>query len=128
MTFLTLRFLLLAGLLLALTGTALAETDASVLRQRMEARLPAIDRLKAQQLLGENNRGLLEWRAAVPNERSGQLVEEENRDRRAVYVLLARQTGGTPEAVARLRARNIAKASAPGIWIQHEDGNWYLKE
>jgi uncharacterized protein YdbL (DUF1318 family) len=102
-----------------------AESAADI-RHRMEQRLGAIDALKAQESVGENNRGLLQVPPAGKGN-AGNVVAEENRDREAVYALIAKDTGATAEAVARARARQIAAASKPGVWIQDESGQWKKK-
>jgi uncharacterized protein len=114
----------LAGLAFFTAAPAMAQ-DAAV-RQRMEARLPAIDALKAQGVVGENNLGLLEPRGELPPA-GRETVQAENQDRQAVYDAIARQTGATRDQVGRLRARRIAELSASGIWIQADDGSWRRK-
>ena len=114
-------FTLLAALCL-LTATAFAE-NAGDIRRRMEQRLPQIDALKAQESVGENNRGFLEERKSS----AGSVVAEENHDREAVYGLLARQTGASPDSVGHARAKQIATNSRAGVWVQDESGKWYKK-
>ncbi|MDI1336041.1 MAG: YdbL family protein [Lacunisphaera sp.] len=119
------RLCLLFATLCLLAAPAFAES-ATALRGRMEQRLPQIDALKAQEVLGENNRGLLEERkSGTPG--ASTIVSDENRDRGAVYALLAAQTGATPESVARARAKQIAANSRPGVWVQDESGQWIRK-
>lgn len=121
MTMKTRLFTLLAALCLV-TATAFAETAADI-RRRMESRLAQIDALKAQEIVGENNRGFLEERKAG----AGSTVSDENRDREAVYALIAKETGATPDAVGRARAKHIAANSSPGVWVQDESGAWKKK-
>lgn len=105
---------------------AQAAESAGDIRRRMEQRLAAIDQLKAQGTVGENNRGFLE----VPPGATGQpgaIMDDENRDRGAVYALIAKETGATAEAVGRARARQIAAGSRPGVWVQDETGQWKKK-
>lgn len=105
-----------------LAVTAFAETAADI-RHRMEQRLPQIDAFKAQEIVGENNRGLLEERKTG----SGSVVSEENRDREAVYALIAKETGASPDSVGRARAKQIAANSKSGVWVQDESGAWKKK-
>ena len=121
----TTRFYSLLALL-CLTALIATAQDSSVIRKRMEQRLPAIDSLKAQQVAGENNRGLLEARGAASPAQLG-LIAEENNDRNAVYEILAKQTGASSADVGRSRAKRIAAGSAPGIWLQDEAGRWYRR-
>lgn len=118
-----LRFItLFAALCLAAVSVFAAESAADI-RRRMEQRLSQIDTLKAQEIVGENNRGLLEERKAG----AGSVVAEENRDREAVYALIAKETGATADSVARARAKQIAANSRPGVWVQDESGAWKKK-
>jgi uncharacterized protein YdbL (DUF1318 family) len=108
-----------------LTVSAFAESAAD-LRHRIEQRLPQIDALKEQEVLGENNRGFLEERkTGTPNGAS--IVADENRDREAVYAQIAKQTGATVDSVGRARAKRIAANSRPGVWVQDEAGRWIKK-
>ncbi|HEX2861300.1 MAG TPA: DUF1318 domain-containing protein, partial [Lacunisphaera sp.] len=70
--------------------------------------------------------GLLEARGSGAAD-AGAVVAEENRDREAVYALIARETGATPESVGRARAKQIASASRGGVWVQDESGTWKKK-
>ncbi|MBA4137631.1 MAG: DUF1318 domain-containing protein [Opitutus sp.] len=116
-------FLCLAVLTLSVS-TAFAQSAAEV-RQRMAQRIPQIDDLKAKGAVGENNRGLLEVRDGGGN--AAQVVAEENRDREAVYALIAKETGATADSVGRARAKQIASASKSGVWVQDESGAWKKK-
>ena len=118
----TTRIFTLVAALGLLTATAFAQ-NATDLRRRMEQRLPQIDALKAQEAVGENNRGFLEERKGG----AGSVVADENRDREAVYAILARQTGATPDSVGHARAKQIATNSRAGVWVQDESGKWSKK-
>ena len=120
-----LRVISLLAALCVVTVTALAASAAD-LRRQMEARLPAIDAMKTSEAVGENNRGLLEVRAAGKAD-AASLVAEENRDRQAVYALIAKETGATAESVGHARAKQIAANSHPGVWVQDEGGAWKKK-
>jgi uncharacterized protein YdbL (DUF1318 family) len=110
----------------SLAAVVVHAESAADIRHRMEQRLGAIDALKAQEAVGENNRGLLEVPPAGKGG-AGSVVAEENRDREAVYALIAKETGATADAVGRARARQIAAGSKPGVWIQDESGQWKKK-
>lgn len=116
----------LLALVLAVPAVPLAAQSGAQVQQRMQDRLAAVDALKKREVVGENNRGFLEFR--TPGSGSDQeLVSAENADRALVYAEIAKKTGGTPEGVGRIRARRIAELSAPGIWLQNESGDWYKK-
>lgn len=111
--------------LCAFTATLVAAENAAAIRQRMEQRLSQLDDLKAKGAIGENNRGLVEVREAAGNAAS--LVADENRDREAVYALIAQQTGATADSVGRARAKQIAASAKSGVWVQDESGAWKKK-
>jgi len=116
-------FLLAALFLLAMPAFA---QNAAELRSRMAQRLPGIDDLKARGAIGEDNRGFL----AVRDEQNASapaVVFSENADRTAVYTLIAKETGSTPDAVGKARAKQIAAASRAGVWVQDEGGAWKKK-
>jgi uncharacterized protein YdbL (DUF1318 family) len=108
---------------LALSFVAfLRAEDLGAVKGRMDQRLSQVDALKAQGVVGENNRGLLEVRDGGAD--AGAVVAAENKDREAVYTALAQKTGSSAEQVGRARARQIAQNSRPGVWVQDEAGNW----
>lgn len=119
------RLFTLFAALCVLTVSAFAE-NATDIRRRMEQRLPQIDELKAQEAVGETNRGLLEERKAG-NPAAAGVVADENRDRQAVYALIAKETGATSDSVGRARAKQIANNSRPGVWVQDDSGRWTKK-
>lgn len=120
-----LRFFLIVGLLSAGALAARAVEDMGAVKARLAQRLGSLDRLKTSGAIGENNRGLVELRDASPA--AGDLVAAENRDRGIVYAAIAEQTGSSVETVGRARAKQIANASAAGVWIQRDNGEWYRK-
>lgn len=94
-------------------------------KDRMAARIPEINTLKDQGLVGENNMGFLEYRtAARPEEK---LVTEENRDRKAVYEAIGKNQGAPAELVGQRRAKMIVENGKAGHWYQKPDGAWYKK-
>ena len=71
------------------------------IKERMKARLPQINALKADGSIGE--------------------------DRETVYRAIAQKKGSTTENVGRRRAIKIAASAKPGHWLQDNKGNWYQK-
>lgn len=106
-------------------AVATAAEDLGAVKARMAQRLPLVDELKTKGVVGENSRGMMELRGGDVD--AGDAVAAENRDRGIVYAEIAKQTRTSVEQVARVRARQIAAASAPGVWLQKEDGTWYKK-
>lgn len=108
-----------------LYSAGLAAAGAQGIQQRMMQRLPVIDQLKAQGIVGENNQGYLEF---VGGQRvKPEVVKAENQDRRQVYNAIAQKQGSTPEVVGRHRAAQIAERSKPGVYLQDANGKWYRK-
>lgn len=91
----------------------------------MRERVPVIDKLKQAGAVGEANTGFLAVR--TPSEEAEKIVAAENADRVIFFAELAKSTGGTPESLGKETARQLAKASKPGVWVQREDGGWYKK-
>ncbi|MFA4944672.1 MAG: DUF1318 domain-containing protein [Lentisphaeria bacterium] len=102
--------------------------EAAVLKQRMAERLPPLTQWKAQGILGENNRGLLEFMAGAARQPAAEkAVAAENADRLAVYGKIARKNNSTAEAVGKARAQQIAAQAPPGSWLQDATGDWRQK-
>ncbi len=116
-----------AVLALALVFAFVSGTQAfgGDIKARMRARLPVINQLKAQGVIGENNLGYLAFVSEVRQREK--VIQEENNDRRLVYRAIAKQQGTSAELVGRRRARQIAERAAPGQWLQDDQGNWYRK-
>lgn len=106
--------------------TCLQAADAAGAKARMRGRVASIDQLKLAEVVGENNRGFLELRKAGDAAGSA-AVAAENEDRAAVFADTAARTGSTADAVGRAFAKQIAAASARGVWVQREDGTWVKK-
>jgi hypothetical protein len=117
--------LLALALVLGVGAVSTRAEDLGTVKARMTERLSKLDQLKASGVLGENNRGMVELRGS--DAEAGDVMAAENRDRGIVYAELAKQTGTHPDQVGRARARQIAAASASGVWLQKTDGSWYKK-
>ncbi|WP_147819035.1 YdbL family protein [Salidesulfovibrio onnuriiensis] len=115
---------LVITLVTALLCLFAASAFAGGLKERMRDRLPAIEALKAQGVVGENNKGFLEFRAAP---QQADLVNAENTDRTMVYKAIAAKNGTTPDVVGKLSAPKHAAQSPAGTWVQGEGGNWSQK-
>lgn len=113
--------------LLALVTTAFIcttlDVQASALKDRMLARVPAINSLKDKGLIGENNAGYLEYRTnARPQQ---ELISAENQDRKTVYAEIAKKQNADIALVGQRRARQIRDIGGGGHWFQKPDGAWY---
>ena len=95
------------------------------IKARMKNRLPLIKQLKSQSIVGENNKGYLQFVGG--NKAKADVVAAENKDRKTVYTAIAKQQGTTAELVGKRRALQIAKKAAPGEWVQDAGGKWIQK-
>ena len=66
---------------------------AQEIKEQMKARLPTIVDLKERGIVGENNKGYLEFRSDTREQED--VLAAENRDRRQVYSAIAAQQGTT---------------------------------
>ena len=96
------------------------------IKARMKNRLPVIKQLKAQGIVGEDNKGYLQFVAG--KKAKADVVAAENKDRKTVYAAIAKQQGTTADVVGQRRALQIAKKAAPGEWVQDADGKWVQKK
>lgn len=95
------------------------------IKANMKARLPAINNLKKQGVVGEDNRGFLAFTGS--SRQGADIVAAENGDRDKVYKAIAAKTGASPVVVGKRRAKKIAEISRSGFWIQAPSGKWYRK-
>ena len=116
------RLLTIAAVLLLCT-TALT----AGIKDRFSKRLPIINKLKETLVVGENNKGYLEARNDNLKPEDKAVIDAENADRNKVYAMLAAKTNVDITIIEKRRAKQIAKKSKKGIWIQKEDGTWYKK-
>jgi len=117
--------LVLFLLVSVLTSGVIAFAGAADLKARFKARLPVIMGLKAQGIVGENNKGYLEF---VGGKRANpDVVAAENADRRKVYTAIAKKQGTSPDVVGNRRAVQIANKARPGDMLQNAGGKWHKK-
>lgn len=118
----TLSFITIATLIsLLLVSTS----QAGSIKERMAARIPAINSLMDQGVIGENNNGYLEYRSGARPQQD--VVNGENKDRAAVYQAIAKKQGATATLVGQRRAKMIVQKGKKGRWYQKPDGSWFKK-
>jgi len=98
----------------------------SSIKARMQERLPTIVHLKDAGIVGENNKGYLEFVPGAAQKDAG-TVSAENSDRETVYNAIAKQQNTTPQLVGERRAIQIRQNAASGEWLQDSSGKWYKK-
>jgi uncharacterized protein YdbL (DUF1318 family) len=101
--------------------SALAED----IKARFANRLPVIVDLKIKGLIGEDNRGYLQF--VGKNKEKEDIVNAENKDRRTLYSAIAKKRGVSVEEVEKNGAVQNAKKAKPGYWLQDANGKWYQK-
>jgi uncharacterized protein YdbL (DUF1318 family) len=111
--------------LIACSLLVVVSAQSASVKERMASRIPTINTLKDQGVLGENNAGFLEFRSG--NKPHEQLVADENKDRALVYEAIAKKQGVSSTAVGQRRAKMIVENGKPGHWFQKGDGTWYKK-
>lgn len=94
------------------------------IKERMKQRLPAIVKMKKEGIIGENARGYLEYVSKAMHQ---DVVQDENRDRKTVYGIIAKQQGVDIEKVEKLRAVQIFKKADKGDYLKNDAGKWYRK-
>ena len=110
---------------LIVTFMAGISTYADDIKARIKKRLPVIKELKAQGIVGEDNKGFLQFVGG--KQAKADVVAAENKDRKTVYAAIAKQQGTTAELVGQRRALQIAKKASKGEWVQDKSGNWIQK-
>lgn len=95
------------------------------IKQNMRQRLPVIVRMKHQGIIGENSRGYLEF---VTGKKTNQkIVADENKDRKTIYAMIAKQQGVSIAKVEKLRGLQIVKKAGKGEYLKEKNGTWYRK-
>ena len=112
--------------LLIFTADGNCFAGANDIKARMQERLPTIVQLKSEGVIGENNRGYLEFIRGTAQKQSG-VITAENNDRDAVYSAIAKQQGTTKQLVGQRRAIQIGERASSGEWLQDTSGKWYKK-
>lgn len=113
--------LVLVLLSLVMIGPAMSDD----VKERMTARLPVINSLKAEGIIGENNKGYLEFRSS--KRVNTDVIDAENNDRSEVYQSIATRQQASAEFVGQARAAQIADKEPSGFWVQKADGRWIKK-
>jgi uncharacterized protein len=100
-------------------------------------RHPALERWRAQGVIGENNRALAEARdlqqVADLRQRAEvqRLLREENADREQLFREIAAAEGVDLSQLPRIQqtyAETMRRVALPGQWVQMPDGSWVRKQ
>ncbi len=112
--------------LLIFSTQGMCFAGAADIKARMQERLPTIVQLKENGIIGEDNRGFLEYVPGAQHKMQD-VVAAENKDRQMVYEAIAKQQKTTAELVGKRRAIQIAEKAVKGEWLQDQSGKWYKK-
>lgn len=121
---LTIMISLVLAMLLA-PASALAADSKSELQKRFKERFPKVQQLKSDGVVGETDEGYLDF-VGKKDADAAKLVDDENRDRKALYKAIAEAEGIDAGLVAtRAGKRNFDKAK-PGEYLKG-GGKWRKK-
>jgi uncharacterized protein YdbL (DUF1318 family) len=111
-------------------AAARANDDSAKLKERFKQRHPQLVELKDGARVGETTEGYVDFvQANYSKDRSAKkLVEAENRDRRALYALIAKKAGTAPETVAKRNARRNFNKAKPHHYLKLRSGKWVQKK
>ncbi|MBD3314338.1 MAG: DUF1318 domain-containing protein [Chitinivibrionales bacterium] len=126
------RYVLFYALLAVLLGpragaTAQSKTE---IRESMKERYAELQKRKTRGSVGETYRGYVEsvTAQAAKDQEIQELIKAENADRRALYDIIAMDTGTTAEAVGRINAQRVFDDAGPGIYFKTKEGTWKQKK
>jgi uncharacterized protein len=118
--------LALALLPWASAGAASREDE---LKERFKERFPQLASLKQSGAIGETYEGYVEIVDKKSADKDAEkLVDEENKDRKELYDLIAKKEGVTREKVAERNAKRNFEKAKPGEYLKGTDGKWKKKE
>jgi uncharacterized protein len=119
------RTAMLAVLLFA--TAARAEAQEAELKAQFRSRLAAIEALKDAGKIGETAEGMLAVVDPRYSVEVAALIGRENRDRAALYQLIAARTGETSDSVAQQNAIRNYRDAKPDHYLRTKAGQWLKK-
>lgn len=119
------RYIKIVVVLMACLMVSTGPVLAGGIKERMKERLPVIAELKSQGVIGENNKGYLEF--VSEKRQKEEVIEAENKDRKKVYKYFAKQQNTTLEVVEQVQAERKAKKANSGEFYQDKKGKWVKK-
>ena len=112
--------LLMLGALLS----SVAADELDDLKKRFKERTLALGKLKAAGKLGETDKGYVEpVKGAELPTADKDLMQAENRDRRAGYDIIAKKRKISSAQVGQLAGAKQIKSAQAGEWVK-QDGSW----
>ena len=109
------------------------------IKVRMKSRLADLDRLRDAEKIGETHMGLVEVvKPATAQEKVdpanaksatiGELLDTENKDRKALYELLAKELKVTADEIGKQNGIRTLDKAADKHWVKLDDGRWVQKK
>jgi uncharacterized protein len=133
--------LLVLGATTALPVVALAQPDdrggekrenprKAELQARFRERDAALGAAKREGKIGETTEGLVDFVKSEfrDDAKLRRVVDDENKDRRELYEIIAKETGGTPDVVAEQNARRNYQRARAGEYLKTATGEWRQKK
>jgi uncharacterized protein YdbL (DUF1318 family) len=98
------------------------------LQARSEERYPEIRRYKSDGKIGESATGYLEAvkKAYLDDKALKELIDDENKDRKALYTIIADEDGIEVSLVAKRAAKRNIERAKHGEYVK-QDGEWQKK-
>ena len=116
--------LLILSLCFVFSASQAFALSAKEIQAQMKNRLPQVVALKDQGVVGENNKGYLEFRGTQQQQA---VVSAENKDRKIIYTAIGRKQGASADLVGKRRAISIAEKGKKGQMFQDSSGKWLTK-
>ncbi len=109
------------------------------LKKRMTQRHAGLEKLRDAEKIGETHAGLVEAiKPATGKEKIdpadpksgtvGELLDAENKDRKALYALLAKDLKVTPDEIGKQNGIRTLQKAADEHWLKLVDGTWAQKK
>ncbi|WP_084395721.1 YdbL family protein [Henriciella aquimarina] len=110
-----------------LVALVFVASAASLMASPASAGDPKIEAAKEQGVVGERIDGYLGIVSGGADASLMRRVQDINNKRRAAYDDLAKDTGTTPEQVARVTGEKLISQAGRGEYIMDESGSWKKK-
>jgi uncharacterized protein len=106
-----------------------AEPTKAELQARFKTRYLKLLALKAEGKIGETQAGVVEavTTEAAAEKAVSEMIAAENKDRQALYAILAAEAKVSTAEVAKRNAMRLYKKARAGDYLKAKDGKWHKK-
>ena len=118
---------LMAIMIVGFAAAAHAE-DRKEIQSRIDKRLPVLEKARDAGTIGETTAGQIEFVKSDSDGKLKELVDEENKDRKALFVIIASESGGTIEDVTKTYAKKLFEIAKPEHYLKGKNGVWIQKK